>query len=71
MIQVAAFSDPEAANDLALLLSRRYPEYPTRVAPRGRFYRVWLGGWATPEEAASVLLIVRQRYPDAWVVNPE
>lgn len=70
VIQVAAFGEREPAEDVALLLRRRYPDYPARVVARAGLFRVWLGGWPTRAEAASVLLIVRQRHPDAWVVAP-
>lgn len=70
VIQVAAFGEREPADDIAFLLRRRYPDYATRVVERAGLFRVWLGGWPTRPEAASVLLIVRQRHPDAWVVAP-
>lgn len=67
---MAAFEDRESADELAFLLRRRYADHSTRVVHRGGLHRVWLGGWGTREEAASVLVIVRQRYPDAWIVVP-
>jgi cell division septation protein DedD len=70
VIQVAAFSDADAAADLVRILRRRYPEYPARVVARSGLHRVWLGGWADRAAAESVLVIVRHRYPDAWIATP-
>lgn len=70
VIQVAAFAEREPADDLSELLGRRYADYAVRIVPRAGLYRVWLGGWASRDDAASVLVIVRQRYPDAWIVAP-
>lgn len=71
VIQVAAFRDPDTARDVAALLGRRHPEYPTRVAAsENGLHRVWLGGWETREQAAAVLDVVRQRYPEAWILSP-
>jgi hypothetical protein len=70
VIQVAAFAEAEPAQDLAELLGRRYGDYPIRVVTRAGLHRVWLGGWERRDDAASVLVIVRQRYPDAWIVAP-
>lgn len=68
VIQIAAFAEREPADDLAELLRRRYGDYPVRVVSGAGVHRVWLGGWASRDDAASVLVIVRQRHPDAWIV---
>jgi hypothetical protein len=66
---IVASSPSEANADLAIkeLISKAKFDY-TKVKGNGRF-RISAGGYATHEEAQSVLSDIQATFPDAWILK--
>ncbi len=68
-IQVFATSDESKAKDLVTRLSQQF-DYPAHYESKNNLYKVFLGKFATREQADKILQEIKNLgFPDAWIVH--